>query len=314
MSFQDIPPVEAYQFYIDIAFRKASKKADAERKKKTKEEKIAKSKRIELMRIEVIKDSLINRFRKIITSFPNLDDLPEFYLELVKCTLEHDMLKKSLGAVNWVIKKISFFSREYLSKIRRTKDIKKINFYRRQYYGRISSLLKQIRNELKYLEESRKVMKSYPSIKTGIKTICIVGFPNVGKTTLLYKLTGSKPEINSYPFTTKGINVAYLKKDKEKIQLVDTPGTLDRFEKMNNIEKQAYLAIKHLADSIIYVFDLTEPYSLEKQVKLYKNMKKLNKNIFIYLSKTDVIEKEEITEFSKKFKINNIEELKKTLS
>jgi len=313
MAFQNIPPIEQYQFYLDIAFKRATKKADLARGKKTKEEKIARSKRIELVRIDTINDSLNNKLRKIITSFPIMDELPEFYLELVKCSLDYAMLKKSLGAVNWLVKKINFFSREYSSKIKRTKDIRKINQYRRQYYGRISSLLKQIKNEFSYLEESRKIMKSYPAIKTGIKTICITGFPNVGKTTLLYKLTGSKPEINSYPFTTIGINVAYFKENKEKIQLIDTPGTLDRFEKMNNIEKQAHLAIKYLADSIIYVFDLTEPYPLEKQVKLYKNLESFKERIYVYLSKRDLLEKDKIKEFSKKFKIKDIDELKKSL-
>lgn len=312
MAFQDIPPVELYQFYLDIAFNKASKKANLARKKKTREEKLAKSKRIELLRVEAVEDSLNKNLRKIITSFPAIDELPEFYLELVKCTLDYALLKKSLGAVNWATKKINFFSKEYSLKIKKTKDIKKINYYRKQYYGRVSSLLNQIKNELSYLEESRKVMKGYPAIKTGIKTVCIVGFPNVGKTTLLYKLTGSKPEINTYPFTTKGINVAYIK-NKEKIQLLDIPGTLNRFEKMNNIEKQAHLAIKHLADSIIYVFDLTEPYPLEKQIKLYENLKKLNKEIFIYLSKTDLLEKEKIIDFQKSFEINDVEKLKKIL-
>ena len=38
---------------------------------------------------------------------------------------------------------------------------------------------------------------------------------------------------------------------------------------MNNIEKVAFLAIKLLAEKIIYVFDLTEPYTMEEQEKLY---------------------------------------------
>lgn len=313
MSFQDIPPIENYQSYLDIAFNKAAKKAALARAKKTKEENLEKSKRIESVRIDVINTSLNDRLRQIISSFPSIDSLPEFYLELLKCTLEYELLKKSLGAVNWAVKKANFFSREYSSKIRKTKDLKKINFYRKQYYGRVSSLLKQIRNELSYLEKSRKIMKAYPAVKTGIKTICIAGFPNVGKTTLLYKLTGSKPEINSYPFTTKGINISYLKKDKEKIQLLDTPGTLNRFEKMNNIEKQASLAIKLLAETIIYVFDITEPYPLEQQIKLYNALKKSNKNILIYLSKTDILEKEKIKDFSKKFRITTIDDLKEIL-
>jgi len=316
MSFQDIPPIENYQFFLDVAFKKGSKKADIARQKKTREEPLTKSKRIELSRIDVVNGSLVERLKRVIESFPSLEHLPEFYLELLKCTLEYDLLKKSLGAMNWAMKKVKFFSKTYSSKIGKTTDVRLINKHRREYYGRISSVIKQINNELKYLEYSRRIIKGYPSIKTGIKTICIVGFPNVGKTTLMYKLTGSKPEINSYPFTTKGVNVAYIKKDEEKIQLLDTPGALDRFEKLNNIEKQAYLAIKYLAESLIYVFDLTESYPTEKQEKLYKNIKKEGKKMVVYLSKTDLIEDKKLIEsFKKKYgAIDTAEELKNTIS
>jgi len=58
---------------------------------------------------------------------------------------------------------------------------------------------------------------------------------------------------------------------------------------------------------------LTEPYPLEKQVRLYNNMKKLNKKLFTYLSKTDLLGKDEIKEFSKKFRIKDVDELKKSL-
>jgi nucleolar GTP-binding protein len=342
MNFQSLLKVESADFYIDIAFRKANEKARNIRNKLD-GNRFEKSKKIELLKIEVIKDNLVNNLQKILNSFPVIDKLPEFYEELIKCTLRYSELKKSLGALNWSIKKINEFFRIYKDNIKKTKHFEKINQYRRQYYGRVSSILKQIRSELQYIEECRRIMKEYPTIKTNIPTVCIVGFPNVGKTTLLFRLTGSKPEINSYPFTTKNINVAYLtikydniknNKDKvqledfkntttenfskknfnKKIQLLDTPGTLNRFNKMNCIEKQAYLAIKYLANLIIYIFDLTEPYPIKKQIKLYNNLKKFNKNVIIYLSKTDLIKEEVIKEFNKKYEsVSDAEKLKKVI-
>ena len=62
--------------------------------------------------------------------------------------------------------------------------------------------------------------------------------------------------------------MGYLVKDKKKVQLIDTPGTLKRFDKMNVIEQRAHLAMKYCADMIIYIFDLTEPYPIEEQRKL----------------------------------------------
>ncbi|MBN2422536.1 50S ribosome-binding GTPase [Candidatus Woesearchaeota archaeon] len=315
MNFQCLKKVERYDFYLDIAFNRAKKKADEERgKKKGRFDRLKKSKQIELLKLETIKDTLVSRLDNILKAYPRVEELDIFYQELIKCTLDYNKLKKSLGAINWCIKKINDFYKIYNFKIKKTKDLNSINKYRKEYYGRISSLLKQIKKELAYLEESRKTMKNFPAIKTKMFTVCISGFPNVGKSTLLSKLTSSKPEIDSYAFTTKSLNLGYMQKDYKKIQLIDTPGTLNRFNKMNYIEKQAYLAIKHLADLVVYVFDLTEEYGLKEQVELLKRIKEeFKKPVITYLSKTDIIEKEKIDKFDKD-SIKSLEELKKQLS
>ncbi len=316
MSFQDIKPVEKADFYLDVAFRRAKELSIKQKQKIKVNTRLQKSRIIELYKIDIIKDNLTVNLDKIIRNFPSIKDLDPFYYELLKCTLDIDYLKQSLGSLNWAKKKIIDFYKLYRNKIMNSTDINTINRHKREFYGRISSVLKQISKNLAYLEQSRKIMKEYPVIKTSIKTIVIIGFPNVGKTTLLYKLTGSRPDIQNYPFTTKGINVAYLKKDNEKIQLLDTPGTLNRFDKMNNLEKQAYLAIKYLASLIIYVFDLTESYPIEQQIALYHNLKKLDKEIIVFLSKVDLTKnKELVNKFVKEYDaIIDISELKERLS
>lgn len=314
MNFQGLKNVESHKFYIDLAFRKANGKAAAVRgSKKLRGTRLEKSRKMELLKIDVIRGVLSDRLMSLIESFPNIDRLPEFYNELIKCTVDYPALKKSLGALNWAKKKIIEMHKNSSAKIKKCNDLQKINDYRREFYGRVSSFLKQIKDELDYLEQVRRVMKGYPSIKTGLKTVAIAGFPNVGKTTLLFKLTGSKPEIQPYAFTTKGVNVGYLKNKQEKIQLLDIPGTLDRFEKMNNIERIAFLALKLLAEKIIYVFDLTEPYPLKNQAKLYKRIKQLKKPTIVYLSKTDILDKKDIEEFEKIYKTNTAGQIKKLL-
>jgi GTP1/Obg family GTP-binding protein len=75
----------------------------------------------------------------------------------------------------------------------------------------------------------------------------------------------------------------------------------------------AFLAIKLLAEKIIYVFDATEPYPMKDQEELYRKLKELNNQITIYLSKTDILEKKQVEEFSKKYKPASAEQLKKLL-
>ncbi|MBU0461080.1 MAG: 50S ribosome-binding GTPase [Nanoarchaeota archaeon] len=208
-----------------------------------------------------------------------------------------------MGGLKWGLDKAERFSQDYIIKIKKCRDLQKINEYRREYYGRISSIIKQIKPNLEYLEKARKVMKDYPAIKTDIFTVCIAGFPNVGKTTLLQKITGAKAEIDDYAFTTRRLNTGYFETDYGKVQFIDTPGTLNRFNKMNYIEKLAYLAINYCAELIVYVFDLTEPYPLTDQQNLLAELKKSGKDIVVYLSKTDILEKQKVADFLKKNKL-----------
>ena len=300
MNFQGLQSIEKPEFYIKTALDRGDNAASLVRTSKTKETRLNKSKSIELRRVSAVKDSLNKALMKILLSYPSIDDLPEFYQQLIRTTLEYESLKKGLGSVNWATKKIKDFYDIYSLKIKRSRELKDINMHRKEYIGRIKSVVTQIRKQLAYLEEARRVMKKYPSIKTKLFTVAIAGFPNVGKTTLLSKLTPSRPEINSYAFTTKGIMIGYMETPYQKLQLLDTPGTLNRFNRMNPIEQQAYLAIRYCANAIVYVFDLTETYPMKEQKQLYRNLLEHDKPIVCYLSKTDIVDKKIIDEFVQK--------------
>jgi GTP1/Obg family GTP-binding protein len=84
--------------------------------------------------------------------------------------------------------------------------------------------------------------------------------------------------------------------------MIDTPGTLNRFNKMNDIEKLAWLAMKHVTHLIVYIFDLTEPYPIAEQEKLFEKIKETGKPVLVYLSKTDILEEDKVKEFRKGYK------------
>ena len=83
---------------------------------------------------------------------------------------------------------------------------------------------------------------------------------------------------------------------------------------MNLIEYQADLVVKHLADVVIYIVDMTEPFPLKDQLKLYKKVKKI-KPTMVFLGKEDILTEEMYEDF-KDLKINiySIDELKKIIS
>jgi nucleolar GTP-binding protein len=287
MNFQDLKKVEKADWYIDLAFRSATKSARAIKSQKRRGPDVIK--RAELAKIKEIRKVLRRHLDIILTSFPSIDTLDEFYQQLIRTTLDYAELKKSLGSVRWAQQKVEHFSDLFHTKVKRCQDFKRMIAYSREYYGRISSVIKQVKKQLIYLEHARKTMKDFPSIKTKLFTVAIAGFPNVGKTTLLAKLTSSRPEIANYSFTTRKLNTGYATINNHKVQFIDTPGTLARFDKMNIIEQQAYLAMKYCADLVIFVFDTSDQaYDAKKQKQLLQNIRKAGKDVIIFLSKTDL--------------------------
>ena len=288
MNLQNLGKIEDYQKYLDLAFNNGKKAAEHSRQETTSRNRAIRSRRIETARIEAYGKTLISILDQIGKSFPSIEQLAPFYQELIKATLDYAMLKQSLGAVNWAKKQITGLLHKYTKEISQTTKIEQFNKLRIAFSGRTSSIMKQIKENLEYLENARRTMKGYPSLKTKINTIVITGAPNVGKSTLLAVLTGSKPEIASYPFTTQKLNLGY---DAEGNQYVDTPGLLDRpFEKRNPIEKQAILALKHLATIIVFVIDPTEAcgYTIPEQQNLLNEIKKeFSQPIIIAANKAD---------------------------
>lgn len=284
MNFEKLPPVDSSKVLLDIAFRKAREK---EKQKKLEGGWMQVIKKKESLKLDIVKDEIVSKLDKIVEQFPQTSILPEFYIKLMKLTLDFAELKKSLGAVNWASKRIRTLHREYVSKINRAQEQPYIRKASTEFYGRVSSTLKQIDQNLKYLEESRRIMRTYPDIKD-MFTVCIYGFPNVGKSTLLNKLSSTKAKTAAYAFTTKTINAGYMTFDGVKVQVLDLPGTLARPEKMNNIEMQAELVLEELAKVVIFVFDVSgsSGYPLDKQVQLYKKVK--DKKPLVYVSKTDL--------------------------
>ncbi|RMD58594.1 GTP-binding protein [Candidatus Woesearchaeota archaeon] len=289
MNFQGLIHIENYQNYLDQAFKNGSKAASASKSQSRAKTRLEKSRKAEIARVESVTKSLSKNLENIVKKYPNFDQLDPFYQALTRSVIDVDNLKKSLGSLLWAKRRVLQMKREALRKIKGARTNEDLIKARRAFTGRVSSILKQVSKNLAFLEQARKILKRFPALKTKKKTIVLAGAPNVGKSTLLARLTSSKPQIAHYPFTTKELNVGY---DDAGRQYVDTPGLLDRpLHKRNPIEKQAILALKHLADLIIFVFDPSEScgYTMQEQQKLLNEIKREFKAPILTVSnKSDV--------------------------
>ncbi|KAG8930663.1 hypothetical protein FRC02_003935 [Tulasnella sp. 418] len=63
--------------------------------------------------------------------------------------------------------------------------------------------------------------------RTGIASVGFVGFPSVGKSTLMSKLTGTHSEVAAYEFTTLTTVPGTVKVHGAPVQILDLPGIIE---------------------------------------------------------------------------------------
>ncbi|MEE9152044.1 MAG: GTPase [Thermoplasmata archaeon] len=265
-----IPTILTPDEIIDKAFKRANKVQVVVKDKSWRQKKIA------MAKVRMAANTISSTLKRYVKSFPSFDAIPTFYYELFDVTVGIDAMRKSLGAMDWCRKTVKDIAEEAVGNISRSKSMEYIKQQRAAAYGRFSSVLRQISDDLAFLAEARQNLRHTPTIDAEKPTIVIAGAPNVGKSLLVRKISSGKPKIASYPFTTKGISVGHFDSDGIPFQVIDTPGLLDReMEKRNEMELKAILALRHLANVIVFVIDPSEycGYTMDSQLRILSDIR-----------------------------------------
>lgn len=246
-----------------------------------------------LARVTASGDIVTSTLSGYVQRFPRVDKKDDFFPQLVDLVIGIDDYKKSLGALRWVAGRVDRLKNDTIREIRRSKDVSYIESSRRGFYGRMTSYLKQISEDLLFLQDAKNKFRQFPTIRPNVPTAVIAGFPNVGKSSLMRELSTATPEIAPYPFTTKGIVIGHVEDGWNTYQIIDTPGLLDRsFEDRNDIEKQAVLALRYLTNVMVFMLDPSEScgYSMDKQNALLESVQKgfEGVDIIVVESKSDL--------------------------
>uniref|UniRef100_A0A0G4GGR0 G domain-containing protein n=1 Tax=Chromera velia CCMP2878 TaxID=1169474 RepID=A0A0G4GGR0_9ALVE len=127
------------------------------------------------------------------------------------------------------------------------------------------------------METVQRRLRKLPILKLHLPSVCLVGVPNCGKSSIVRAVSSGEPEVNDYVFTTRGVSIGHVFEDSEwggrgdggrgvqEIlgQVMDTPGLLNRGDpKRNEMEAMTFAALRTVPSAVIYVFDLTGANSL----------------------------------------------------
>jgi nucleolar GTP-binding protein len=183
--------------------------------------------------------------------------------------------------------------KDWVHKAKHAETAREATQFTKDGTDRLLDLYKQLAFEpVASMVDLQRSLRSAPAVQLNTPAVVLVGAPNVGKSSIVRFISSGTPEVNNYPFTTRGMTLGHVEvfwSDQNEIaravvpddkrtardvspyvlqgkyafsqlcQVMDTPGVLVRSEgeRRNEMEKLTLAAMKHLPTAVMYVMDLS---------------------------------------------------------
>uniref|UniRef100_A0A098LZS8 Nucleolar GTP-binding protein 1 n=1 Tax=Hypsiglena sp. JMG-2014 TaxID=1550645 RepID=A0A098LZS8_9SAUR len=301
-NFRKIMVVPSAKDFIDLTLSKTQRKTPTVIHKHYQ---IHRIRHFYMRKVKYTQQNYHDRLTQIIMDFPKLDDIHPFYADLMNVLYDKDHYKLALGQINIAKNLIDNVGKDYVRLMKYGDSLYRCKQLKRAALGRMCTIIKRQKQSLEYLEQVRQHLSRLPTIDPNTRTLLLCGYPNVGKSSFINKVTRADVDVQPYAFTTKSLFVGHMDYKYLRWQVIDTPGILDHpLEDRNTIEMQAITALAHLRSAVLYVMDISEQcgHSLEEQLALFENIKPLfaNKPLIIVANKCDVKRISELSEENQK--------------
>ncbi len=153
----------------------------------------------------------------------------------------------------------------------------KYNKHTQFHIGQLKAKIARLKSESEKKSGGKKGA-GYSIKKSGDATVLLVGFPSVGKSTLLNNLTNAESKIGEYDFTTLDVIPGMMEYNGARIQILDIPGIIKGASKGKGRGREI-LSVMRNADLIVIMADRknVETYKIIEE-ELYNAGFRLNKN------------------------------------
>src|ERR1700748_804887 len=137
-----------------------------------------------------------------------------------------------------------------------------------------------------------------PATRCGF--VALIGAPNVGKSTLVNALVGSKVTIVSRKVqTTRALIRGIVIEDNAQIILVDTPGIFQPKRRLDRATVSTAWSGAHDADLVCVLLDAREGLDEEAEA-IFSKLENVKHSKFLVINKVDLVPREKLLALTQK--------------
>ncbi|CDR97168.1 nucleolar GTP-binding protein 1, putative [Babesia bigemina] len=289
-NFKGITTIPTATALLDTVLSETQRRTPTEVHKQFK---ISRIRKFYMRKVKYVQQAFRDRLQRILSQLPQLDDIHPFYSDLFNVLYDRDHYKLALGHCNAARRHLDKIAKEHVGLIKFAISAYRCKSLKVAGLGRMAKVIRKLAGSLKYLEDVRQHMSRLPSINPYTRTLLLTGYPNVGKSSFMNKVSKANVDVQPYSFTTKSLYVGHFDHDYLRWQVIDTPGLLDHpLDERNTIEMTAITALAHIYCAVLFFIDVSEScgYSIEQQVALFESIRPLfkDKPTLVVLNKIDL--------------------------